>query len=260
MNDVLIPNRPNTKRRTATIVVLLALTAMVETGSLFAALIPVRTESLGACVRNNTLFPATVGNADNIVDAWSTAYHTRVAGIVDEHTAFLDSGGSCLSEDTRTPAQPKLTELIKELPEWKNKTEFSQEDMAAALTDYLQQYECALQERSIVLEAAVFDDFASMGGSTSSKNGTLELDTYEDEIHVQARRIEEEQTIARDALKRTLTYLSGHARVWRVQHSLQCLEGAMLDIRNALSLAADASACMPKLWDTQTFLRSFKTE
>jgi hypothetical protein len=249
-----------------------AITALIVTmtswasGSMLGGLIPVRTESLGACVRNETLFTNDVGEENDIVDEWSATYHAQVRTIVDEHVEFLQSNGACLSEDDRAPPEPELKKLIEKLPSWKDKEDVSQEDMPSILTDYLMEYECALQERAITLEVAVFDDFVSENSNSADSSSsagakTLSLDDYDDAVSTQGKHIADEKEISRDALKRTLVYLSGHSRVWRLQHSLQCLEGSMIDIRNALVLAGNASTCMPmKLWDTQTFIRALKTQ
>lgn len=231
-------------------------------GHLLGTVIPGESNTLGPCERNEALFDNNVGEEENIVNAWSTTYHEQVRTIIDEHVEFLEKGGTCMEENVRPPAEKELKELAATMPSWKKNAHVSQEDMPNVLADYLREYECALQERAVVVGAAVYYDYVAAGDDAepADPGKSMSLDTYDDDVATQTRRLHEEQTIARDALRNTLTYLSGHTRVWRLRHSLQCLEGSMLDIRNALALAADASSCMPKIWDAQTFLRTFITE
>ena len=111
MNDLLIPDQPKKFRCAAVTMAMIGIaiaSVAYGEGKFVASMIPVQTGSLGACERNTDLFGDDVGKEDTIIDAWSAEYHERVRTIIDEHVAFLETGGACLEENARPPAEPEL--------------------------------------------------------------------------------------------------------------------------------------------------------
>ena len=45
-------------------------------------------------------------------------------------------------------------------------------------------------------------------------------------------------------------------RLRALESGMECLARTSLDIRNALGLAAETAACLPRAWDARTSLRT----
>ncbi len=192
---------------------------------------------LGACEGNETLFPTT---PEAVVDTWKDRYETRVDGIVNAHLARKNAV-NC-TELVREPPTDELRALASQLPPWKsNGGTLSENDMAAVLLEHLRVYGCAMKQH---LTADLPDIY----------NGTLDST-----MHTNRRgEAEQELVLAPATLERTLQLLSGMDRLRPIDDALQCLSRTSLDIRNTLGLAAETSACLPRIWDAKGSLRSLK--
>ncbi len=213
---------------------------------------------LPPCEANETLFPRDVLVPENttVIDQWSALFHKRVALVIEEHIAQLKTGGAC-EENARIEATPALRELAADL----EVDGVTQENMAAILLQYLGAYECALQTESFVTEPQVSADLErrireQTGGRTTSVNITALGNAFNQE-HIDIQR---QIDLSRIALHRTLVYVSGYGRLQPLGGAVQCLLGATVDIRNALDLAAEASACMPRIWNARGSLRTISDE
>jgi hypothetical protein len=71
-------------------------------------------------------------------------------------------------------------------------------------------------------------------------------------------RASEERTRARVAIERTMLTLRSFEVNYGYARDLMCYARASLDLRNELSLIADATSCMPKIWDALTSLHDRK--
>lgn len=204
-----------------------------------------------ACEGSKSLFPRSVKVAagTTIVTQWSARYHDRVRTVLQEYLQQLRNGGAC-EATVRTVATPALRKLAEDM-EWE---EVHQEDVPAVLLEYLRLYGCALQDETLLSDQRAETDIhdrAREAGETFMN--ILDAPIAAESARIDARR---ELAIARSALHRTLLYLSGYGRLQPMSSSLQCLEGATADIANNMRLVTEASACMPRIWDARTSLRT----
>lgn len=211
-----------------------------------------KTPSLPACEANEKLFPreGTVTEGTSLVDRWSKLYHDRVRLVVDEHIRQLQIGSTC-GTSARTNPSPALELLGKDL----GRDDVHQEDFATLLLRYLETYECALQSEEFVVEAQAENVLANRK-KQKNEQYTFGILDFQEEVQRERSQIAQELRIARSANHRTLVYLSGYGRFQPLNSALQCLMGATVDIRNSLDLAAEASACLPRIWDAKTSLRT----
>lgn len=68
----------------------------------------------------------------------------------------------------------------------------------------------------------------------------------------------EERQISRVAVERTLSTLRSFEMNYAIARQLMCYERASLDLKNEMSLLADAVSCMPKIWDAVTSIHDRK--
>ena len=73
-----------------------------------------------------------------------------------------------------------------------------------------------------------------------------------------AQIIEDELTISRKALARTLQLISVGQGIDIIEGELTCVQRASLDIRNAFALAAEAGSCLPRTFDVKDSLHPRK--
>lgn len=201
--------------------------------------------TLSSCEGTDLLFPRSMEQA---ADAWIVTYNTRVNRVLEAH--MKTTPAQCQVGGAMDVPSAELRDLAQTLPPWKVGNQLSllqEKNMGSVLLEYLRLYECALNERVRALPVTVQQD---LGPATS-----FDLSPFTSEILRQQTSIQRELSVARPALHRTLRYLGGSERLRAIGTEFQCLERASLDIRNVLGLAAEASACMPRIWDARTSLR-----
>jgi hypothetical protein len=198
------------------------------------------------------------------LESASSVYHSTVSGVVNAHLAELaDLAGKplqCTANDYRGLLEPSraLSDLANRLPEWgpSRAAELSEADLGPVLLEYLRVYECALHERERFLTVFVQDEEEEVTETEDGKKigtiGRLELTTEQER---QRKLITDEILTARPALEKTLAFLGAIDRLRPLSAELECLKRASLDLRNATGLMAEASACMPKIWDARGSLR-----
>lgn len=185
---------------------------------------------------------------------WIEAYHGTVDKVVEAHVRVLKDPGvsalACTAEDSRSLLRPTedLSALAKKLPPWKTEeaiASLSEMDIGSVLLEFLRTYECALAEDDYFLAILL-----------PSRQGTMDRGDHNRQVDEARGTIEKELTTARGALNRTLALLGGLDRLHPLVAEFTCLERASLDARNVLSLAAEASTCLPRIWDARTSLRN----
>lgn len=124
-----------------------------------------------------------------------------------------------------------------------------QSNLPDLLLEYLRRYECALHTESFVVEDRARNDLSRQLAERNATDEGINFEQYAVAVDRERRQIDRELSLAQSALHRTLVYRSGYSRLQPLAQSLQCLAGATIDIKNALGLAADASACLPRIWD-----------
>ncbi len=187
----------------------------------------------------------------SIVDDWAKRYHGRVAAIIEEDLQDIRTGGTC---DETVQGAP--TAGLKKLADDLGRQNVHQSNLPDLLLEYLRRYECALHTESFVIEERATNDLSRQLARRNSTNAGIGFEDYSIAVDRERRQIGQELALAQPALHRTLVYRSGYSRLQPLAHSLQCLAGATVDIKNALSLAAEASACLPRIWDAHIPVRT----
>lgn len=241
---------------------LLGLIAAFVTISLFSAGRSLTVSAAGenipvlpACERDEILFPDNVDIPEGrtIVEGWAKLYHDRVRKIVDDSLGQSEGNAACDGR-SHVSASESLKSLARDL----NETDARADEMPALLLRFLERYECALVEESLIAELRAEESASQQfAGAEEQDYAVTDLQAASQQ---ERRAIAVELLTARPAMHRTLTYLSGHGRFDSLNGALQCLIGATLDIRNALDLAAETSACMPRIWDARTSLRTLSSK
>jgi len=190
-------------------------------------------------------------------DEWKDEYHKRVSEVVEAHIQSIAQTSQnplqCTAEDYASVLRPsdKLSALASELPAWKDRTDgLSEADAGSVLLEYLRVYECSLNERRYLLSVSPL--------LPTERDTPMDIGDLNTEVRKEVAIIEKEVAIARPILERTLTIVGGYDRLRPLMIDIECLKRASLDLRNVLGLAAEASACMPRIWDTHGSLRDLK--
>lgn len=156
-----------------------------------------------------------------------------------------------------------------------NAGKLSQLDVGTVLLEYLRMYECALVERSLFLIKDTYDQEKDRDKRMENLKTEVSGDVLESLlIFLKGRPLNwpmylnffvgdrqiilSELTQARRSLNRTLAFLAGFNRMRPIDIELKCLQQASLDVRNGLALAADASSCLPRIWNIKDVLRDYK--
>jgi len=244
------------------------LTLLILAGELVMILRPMRPSSLSArltieqeqenalltpCSRFTEGFSLMPFTSTNFYQ-WSELYHGTIAKVVEEHLQSFSQPVKCdaLTGVAANPAGLKLKELAAKLPTWKGKT-VSQMEVGSVLLEFLRAYECAIEERMYFRQTDSLDVLRQNASSAGTENITWFehlIEVFEEE-----RILLRERQTARPTLHRTLIVMTGLNRLLPLHSELQCIERSSLDIRNALSLSAEASACLPRIWNAKDPLR-----
>ena len=257
--------------------ILLFASALPQSGSMAAATVPHPEKGnplLAPCTIYSDLLKTIPFESDNFED-WPEEYRNKVQSIVEENFSFLKSSPNCSAsspEDLLAP-QSSLQSLASQLPTWQSARgkapQLKQTDIGLVLLEFLNVYECAIQERFYFLTRdawnTTYENSVSSagnlggiiaGGSSSSKGTSYSL--VLEETFKELPVLESELLSARDILNRTLSIISGMNRYLALDRELRCIEGASLDLRNATALAAEAATCLPRIWNAKDPLRDIE--
>lgn len=232
--------------------------AALSQKTLIAAVLPTGNPSASAttltCDWNRTLFPPNVLNRPD-VDAWVARYHATVKEIVDADLAWTPPD-SCMAAAAGAPTTA-LKNLAAQISPWRDSAAsfatLKESQIGPVLLEYLRLYECALK----TAQASLSTDVVQSIGAGATNPVTSAAFTIES-----ARKntiIAGERKTARLVLHRTLVAISGMQRLRPLAGSLSCIERASLDLRNVLSLAAEASTCLIRASDARGSLRTLPT-
>jgi hypothetical protein len=205
---------------------------------------------LAACSGSLNLF-----NPREFLD-WEKTYHGRVGAVIKAH--LEDPKVICTKDEPQVPTEA-LKLLARDLPPWQNPApldSLSEKDMGAVLLEYLRIYECSMRQYQITMANEIRNDAFIEGSPTFLKYG-LPFSWYDLSVEMtdRDRKIQTEMTAARAALERTLSLVGGMDRLRPLDTNMECLQRSSLDIRNIMSLAADTTACLPRVWDARGSLR-----
>ncbi len=70
--------------------------------------------------------------------------------------------------------------------------------------------------------------------------------------------LSKERQVSRNAVERTLSTLRSFEMNYAIARQFTCYQRASLDLKNEMSLLADAVSCMPKIWDATTSIHDRK--
>ncbi len=198
-------------------------------------------------------------------DEWARTYHDTVGKIIEAHLNDLRDASAkelqCSAEDYASLSKPtdELRTLAETLPPWKEQKQLdalSEAELGPVLLEYLRIFECSLNERRQSLPVILVQEGAVSG---SLLNGGTADDTerspYNDEMKRQTQSIDHQLSIARVTLERTLLIVGGEDRLRPLSLDIECLKRTSLDIRNALGLVSQATACLPRVRDARGSLR-----
>ena len=228
------------------------------------------------------------------LSAWRDQFHGTVDGLVEEdigrrtggeHSALRqpDPPLQCTANDYKGFYKPRgtLQGLASQLPLWYrgddypwdertiaargiNSQNLTQLDMPAVLMEYLRMYECAHIERHL---GQIVDTSSEEWRRLEALEAFGFIQAFRVVLHAGelAQKVIEQRKdswydldIARVSVHRTLTLLAGINRLKLIDAELTCIQQASLDIRNGFALAADASSCLPRVWNAKDPLRDYK--
>ena len=151
------------------------------------------------------------------------------------------------------PPSRDLRELAEMLPPWEDeydKDRLKQDDLTAVLLEHLRTYRCALAERALTLEEEVAGDLSRVSGDLRVNHSVVFVEYLEEKIKMQRNFLEAERILARG-----VSFLGGYGRLRTLEAEITCLQRASLNARNAFALGAEASSCLPRVWDARDVLR-----
>jgi len=221
---------------------------------------------LGSCSGSTVIFPNDVSIFDpgylvdsdgafrptGKLDAWRQRYDSNINDIIKAHTE--DRAIQC-TEIARESPSGFLRSVAKDLAPWSTPERLdalSEEDMGAVLIEQLRVYQCRIREQLLFRTVRTDLETLKRQGTLTKLSIGTEWMAYSE----QTAWAEREFVESSKALLRTLKFLEGANRLRPLDDSLECLARTSLDIRNTLGLAADVSACLPRVWDTRGTLKN----
>ena len=201
---------------------------------------------------------------DNNVEEWPDIYHERVKGVIEEYLEPIDL--TCTADGYTEFLEPgdKLLELAADLPTWNDPdVPLSRFDLSRVLLEYLRIYECALMEFDTFLYYDTYKEEADEPREEDDGDSSFISFFLSDLLEESAKRagiINHERTIARKTLNRVLTLITTAERLRPLEAELECMQRMSLDMRNAASLTAEASSCLPRVWNAKDVLRDYPEE
>ena len=248
--------------------------------------------STRACTSEGTMF-ADLQRIDAVVDTFQKEA-SAVTAEREKFLRASSEWSCPLLGDSAEPEMPVLAALTKKLPGWHYPYPVANGDATATvpvqkpstfdtfdsvLTELLREYECKLSEMQenaapLILQNADLsgqsfccnqgvcglasdqcDGPATQdpmcGGQCLPSRDIATLVTRSDPFY---RRITVERNRARYAIDRTIQSLRSYEMQYPITRDLLCFARASLDLRSEMSLLADATSCMPKIWNAATSL------
>lgn len=206
-----------------------------------------QTSRLPPCSAEGSVF------AERPFTQWRALYHTNVSKVVDAHLRDINRVNTLKLQCTADsysellPASIELRTVAQMIPQWRQIgiAKLTEADMSSVLLEFLRVYECSMNEREEFLSVLI----------PREQNRPLQRDEFNKLKEADVSIMNDERLIARPTLNRTLSLVGGYDRLRPLALDIECIKRASLDLRNVLGLAADASACLPRIWDAKQSLR-----
>ncbi len=194
-------------------------------------------------------------------------FQQGMSAVTGEREQFLalPSRWQCISgsDGQSDPAFPALQELAENMPGWFDKTpdgsrrqrNVTFDSFASIVAEFLREYECKLsefQEDAFRIVYADTDLPEPTGREPAQVDFALRTPSFWSLQQIERQR-------ARTAVNRTLQALRSFEVSYTYAKPLTCFQRASHDLKNELSLLADAISSMPKIWDALTSLHDPKT-
>jgi len=211
---------------------------------------------LAPCTRFDTRY-AGLQFAEIPMKDWPDLYHDTVNDVIEEY--LEPSTVSCDAKDYGSLAEPgkRLLELATSLPTWADKkVPLSRLDTPRVLLEYLRIYECALTEfDEFLMHDTWLEEYDEQGDAGFLKYFLSDLMRS---AFGRAEIINQERAVSRTSLNRALTIIGAFDRLAPLDAELECMQRFSLDMRNITALSAEASACLPRIWNAKDTLRDIK--
>ncbi len=209
-----------------------------------------------ACSSAGTMFDPARNSAMNNPAVVVEAYLSNVRGITEEHEKHLRSPSrwSCEADsfEELAPDSPALKGVASGLPGWNGKP-VTFTSFAPILLELQRAYECRLSELERNALAVVYSDGTDKFMENASPNPANSFHQA-DRITRFTLAVRNEKRVSRAAVTRTIEAFRSFELAAPFTVELHCLHREATDVRNNLSLLADAVSCMPRIWDAATSL------
>lgn len=187
---------------------------------------------------------------EGVLNITRCLYHARTNDIVEAYKEENLPEPICdaQSADGLYAPPPALVNTAKLLAPWKERKDrdlLRRQHFGAVLLEHLRAYECALVERQIFLPVDIWGEKQLADGANFVFGWYDLIQNMVGERSIISRELRN----ARNALHRTLALLGGRERTHLLRGELICIQQASLDARNAMALAAESAACLPRAWD-----------
>jgi hypothetical protein len=212
-----------------------------------------------ACTSSGTIFDVRIDEKMDIPSEVVQKYHRMMSAAFAEHERALatPSAWTCSANtfERMAPRSQTLSAMASTMPQWKKRLQdVTFVKFPDVVADFQRLYECKLSEFDASWSTTVvaqgydrYDSSAQKGKPITQFTETPRIVEFQNSLH-------EEVELTRLALQRSLLTLRSLELGAPINVELNCLEREMLDMRNELSLLADASACFPRIWDAATSL------
>jgi len=224
---------------------------------------------LAPCSRFDSRYRDKLGFREKYIKNWPKQYHDTVNTIIEDHLKPPEL--QCDAPDYESLLKPgeELKKLATTMPTWSDpQVRLTRYDLGRVLLEYLRVYECALNEYASI---SLYDTAKEIGREEDEglrqpladpEMARVFLNIFMSGLSTEdADRlaiIDREKILAREALTRTLSVVAALDRLRPVEMELQCMQQMSLDIRNVTALSAEASACLPRVWNAKDILRDLK--
>jgi hypothetical protein len=208
---------------------------------------------------------AVSAQGDTELEKWAALYHGTAKKVLEEDSAPPGANTppfTCTGEDYAEFLKPRpcLKALAGALPTWEagEISNLSQADIGVVLLEYLRMYECTLVERGLFLpEKAEMTEGAEVT-LFGVPYYVVDIGHKVARVFSERNLINQELSLARPTLRRVLSIGGNSPRIRVLEEEIKCIQQTSLDIRNGLALSAEASSCMPRIWNAKDILRDVK--